>query len=360
MSDVNQTPRRTSRPTPDSLDAMGQELLTLARTGLVPSRIIERQAAHGGLSLLLEFASQSSERRKRAEDLISLVVEACNDLGPGGLGQSARKLYGIGLGEREFPYERRHANAAESWNPDIEVSSWDRRHRREVITELEYKMLSLKREAEQAKLRDTLAQNYLPPLVDPRNDRPNADFERLEFRAETHIVGTERRPFFTDWKYRDIAIRGGQQYHRVFTQMEARVTIESRCDFVEVEQELGVNRYGYQIWLIRFVDPPKRGDIYEWSIRKRFSGELPEEVDKGWLSLAVSQPKNIERGTFVVNLEEAEERPKRFARFITPKMTLPTLRGPIWPLPESDELCKTIAFEYLTPWQSHGIYWWWE
>jgi hypothetical protein len=134
MSDVTQTQRRTPRPTPDGLDAMGRELLTLARTGLVASRIMEREATNGGLSLLLEFASQSSGRRKRAEDLISLVVEACNDLGPGGLGQSARKFYGTGQGEREFPYERRHANAAEAWNPEIAVSSWDRRHRREVIT----------------------------------------------------------------------------------------------------------------------------------------------------------------------------------------------------------------------------------
>jgi hypothetical protein len=359
MSDVTETPPESRGPTPDGLDAMGRELLTLARAGLVASRIIERQAADDGLGLLLEFASQSSERRKQAEDLISLVVEACNDLGPGGIGQSARKFYGTGQGEREFLYERRHANAAEAWNPDIAISSWDRRHRREVITELEHKMLSLKREAEQARLRDALALEYLPPPVDPRHDRPNKDFERLEFRAETHIVGTERRPLFTDWKYRDVAISGGQQYHRIFTQMEARVTIESLCEFVEVEQELGVNRYGYQIWLVRFADPPRRGDIYEWTIRKRFHGDLPEEVDKGWLSLAVSQAKNIERGTFVVNLTEAQERPRRFARFITPKMTLPTLRGPVWPLPESDERCRTVVFDYLTPWQSHGVYWWW-
>ena len=339
---------------------MGRELLALARAGLVASRIMERQATNGGLSLLLEFASQSFDRRKRAEDLISLVVDACNHLGPGGLGQSARKFYGTGQGEREFPYERRHANAAEAWNPDITVSSWDRRHRRAVIVELEYKMLDLKRETEQSKLRDALTQRYLPQPVDSKNDRPNSDFERLEFCAETHIIGTDRRPLFTDWKYRDIAIRGGQQHHRIFTQMEARVTVESLCDFIEVERELGINRFGYQIWLVRFVNPPKRGDIYEWSIRKRFHGELTEKVDKGWLSLAVSQPRNIERGTFVVNLEEAQERPKRFARFITPKMTLPTLRGPVWPLPESDELHRTTVFEYLAPWQSHGIYWWWE
>jgi hypothetical protein len=335
---------------------MGRELLALARAGLVASRIIERRAT---LSLLLEFASESSERRKQAEDLISLVVEACDDLGPGCLGESARKFYGTGQGEREFPYERRHANAAEAWNPDIEVRSWDRRHRREIITELEHMMLNLKREKEQSSLRDALAQKYLPPPVDPRHDRPNSDFERLEFRAETHIIGSDRRPIFTDWTYRDIAIRGDQQYHRVFTQMEARVTIESLCDFVEVERELGVNRFGYQIWLVRFVDPPKRGDIYEWSIRKRFTG-LPQKVEKDWLSLAVSQPRNIERGTLIVNLEEAQERPKRFARFITPKMTLPTLRGAVWPLPESKELRKTVVFEYLAPWHSHGIYWWWE
>jgi hypothetical protein len=338
---------------------MGQQLLALAKAGLLISEILQRQSERGDLGLLLEFASQSSEPRQQAQDLINLVIVACDELGPGPLGESARKFYGTSPGEREFPYERRHANASWAWDQDIQIASWDRRHLKEVIKELEYKLLELKREAEQAQLRYTLTHDYLPQPVDPKNDRPNRDFERLEFQAETHIVENERRPLYTDWHYRDMAVRGGQQYHRIFTQIEARVTVESLCDFVEVEQELGVNRYGFQIWQVRFPNPPERGDIYEWSVRKRFSGELAEPVETGWLSLAVSQPKNIERGTFTVNLDEAAELPRRFARFITPKMTLPNLRGPVWPLPESDKLSRTVTFDYLTPWQSHGIYWWW-
>jgi hypothetical protein len=325
----------------------------------VASRIIER-GTRQKLNLLLEFASESSEPRKQAEQLINLVVKACAQLGPGPMGESARKYYGTELGEREFPYERRHANAAWAWDSDIEVSSWDRRHRRGVIIELQYRMLSLKQEEAQSKLRATNAQIYLPPPADPKQALPNPDFERLEFRAETYIVGKERRRRFTDWHYRDFAVRGGHQYHRIYTTMEARVTIESLCDFVEVEREMGVNQYGYQIWLVRFLNPPAEGTIYEWSVRKYFSDAPTEKIDNDWLSLAVSQPKSIERGTFIVNLEEAEEAPKRFARFITPKMTLPVLRGPTWNLPESNELRRTVTFEYLTPWHSHGIYWWWE
>jgi hypothetical protein len=142
--------------------------------------------------------------------------------------------------------------------------------------------------------------------------------------------------------------------------MDARVTVESLDDFVEVDQELGIiNNYGYQIWLVRLRDPPARGQVYEWSIRKRFRNELDERVDKGWLSLAVSQPRSIDRGALAVNLERAAEYPGRFARFITPKMTLPNLRGPVWELPNSRDLKRSVTFEYLAPWQSHGIYWWW-
>jgi hypothetical protein len=339
---------------------MGQQLVALAKAGLLVSRIIERQTRRGDLSLLLDFSSESGDSREQAQELVNLVVRGCDELGPGFLGQSARKYYGTDRWEREFPYERRHANAAEAWNADIQVTSWDRRYRRRIITELEHKILELRREAEQAKLRSTLEQGYLPPPVDPKHNKPNTDFKRLEFRAETHIVGSDRRPRFTDWHYRDIAVTGNQRYFRIFTQMEARVTLESTCDFVQVEQELGANRYGQQIWQIRFVNPPKRGDIYEWSVRKHFSGELAEPVDRGWLSLAVSQPKNIERGTFTVDFSQATEAPTRFSRFITPKMTLPTLRGPVWDLPGSSERRRTVTFEYLTPWQSHGIYWWWE
>jgi hypothetical protein len=57
-------------------------------------------------------------------------------------------------------------------------------------------MLELKREAERALLREKLSANYLPPVADPRNNRPNTDFQRLEFSAETHIIGDERRPLY--------------------------------------------------------------------------------------------------------------------------------------------------------------------
>ncbi len=348
-----------SGPNPDALDGMGRQLLALARTGLVTSRIIERETSKK-LGLLLGFASESSEPRKQAEELIDLVVKACAELGPGPLGESARKYYGTELGEREFPFERRHASAACAWDSDIEVESWDRRHRREVITEVEHQILSIKQREAQSKLRAANAQSYLPPPADPREAIPNPDYERLEVRAETHIIGNERRPLFTDWHYRDFAVRGGRQYHRIYTTVEARVTIESLCDFVEVERELGVNQYGYQIWVVRFLNPPEEGATYEWSIRKHFNDKPDVPIDRDWLALAVSNPNGIDRGTFIVNMEQAKEVPKRFARFITPKMTLPVLRGPVWDLPESNELRRTVTFEYLAPWYSHGIYWWWE
>jgi hypothetical protein len=309
--------------------------------------------------MLLDLASSAPSPRERAQALVDLVVAAVNALGDGALGESVRKLFGTNPGEHGLPYQRRHAAASYAWDPDIDVPSYDRRHRRTAITALQHRILELKREDERRALQATLADGFLPPPAAAEHDQPNLAFKRLGFSAETHIIGAGRHPAYTDWRYRDIALTGREQYHRVFTQVEARLVIEPLDDSVTVERPVGVNRFGYQIWLIRFRTMPERGQEFAWGVRKRFLPPRVEPTDKDWLSLAVSQPDHIAQGSFTVNLENADELPDRFARFVTPKMTLPNLRGPVWPLPLTEDPRKTVTFEYLTPLHSHGIYWWW-
>src|SRR5580658_8132684 len=98
MSDTTRTRDSAPRPNPDTLDGMGQQLKALAKAGLLVSEIIKRQKEHTDLGLLLEFAASSSEPQEQARKLIDLVVQACDHLGPGLLGESARKLYGTGQG----------------------------------------------------------------------------------------------------------------------------------------------------------------------------------------------------------------------------------------------------------------------
>jgi len=361
MSDRTRTPQVEPGPTSEiGLDGLGRQLFVLARVGLLPAKIMELQVARGDLDMLLDLASDAPSPRDRAQALVDLVVRAANALGPGPLGESVRQLYGTTPGERGLPYQRRHAGAAFAWDPDIEVASYDRRNRRNGINALEHQILELKREDERQALAATLASGFLPPPVDPSQDRPNVAFRRLGFSAETHIVRGSRHPAFTDWRYRDIALTGQEQYFRIFTQVEAKLTIEPLDDSITVERPLGANRFGYQIWLVRFRERPERGQTIAWGVRKQFSMPRLDPTDRDWLSLAASQPDQITEGTFTVNLEQADELPERFVRFITPKMTLPNLRGPTWPVPETGDRRKTVTFDYLTPWHSHGIYWWWD
>jgi hypothetical protein len=360
MSDETRTPQAEPGPTTDvALDDVGRQLFVLARVGLLPGKILDRQRSEADLGMLLDLASSSPVPREKAQALVTLVIKAANSLGDGPLGESVRKLYGTDRGEQGLPYRRRHASASFAWDPDIDVPSYDRRHRRTGINALEHRILEIKREDERSALQAALTQTFAPPSVLPDHDRPNLEFKRLSFSAETHILGGSQHPAFTDWRYRDIALTGQQQHFRIFTQVEAKLSIEPLDDSITVERSLGANRFGYQIWLIRFNDTPERGQEIEWGVRKTFSSPRLDPTDKDWLSLAASQPNCITKGDFTVNLTEADELPERFARFITPKMTLPNLRGPIWPLPQADNLRRTASFEYLTPWHSHGIYWWW-
>ena len=342
-------------PTPDGMSGIAEQLLTLAHTGLLPSAIVERQQTKGGLGLLLDMSSPGSQLVAQAESLISYVCQACDKLGGGPLGNSGRKLFGTAPGEREFPYSRRHAGAADAWDPDIKVESYDRRHRKIVLAEIEHQLLTLTTSTARSELLVSLGKL---PLADPTEVRPNLGFRRLEFRAHTYIVGDDPHPVYTDWHYVDVVARDGEQDFRIFTHMDGNVTIESLSDFVTVQRPLGVNPYGYQVWLLRFSRPLQRGEQIEWGVRKHFHDVTgPDGHD--WLSLAASQPRAIESGSFSVDLTLSTLLPKRFVRFIVPKGNLPNLRGPTWDIPIPKSRIVTATFDYLHPWHSHGIFWWW-
>jgi len=359
MSDRTRTEQAGLGSSPDvALDGLGRQLFVLARVGLLPAKILERQRASEDLAMVLELVTAPSPR-DQAQALIDLLARAADELGDGPLGESVRRLYGTEPGERGLPYQRRHAAAAYAWDADIEVASYDRRYRRLGIQALQHQLLLLRREQERQTLQATLTGVYLPPPMDPSEDRPNVAFRRLGFSAEAHILSGSRSPAYTDWRYHDIAVTGREQRFRVFTQVEAKVALEPLDDTVTIERSLGANRFGYQVWLVRFRELPELGQEIRWGVRKHFLPPRLQATDHDWLSLAASQPGVIAEGRFTVNYDNAGEQPARFAKFITPKMTLPNLRGPVWPLPPPNEHRQTVTFELLTPWHSHGIYWWW-
>jgi len=270
-------------------------------------------------------------------------------------------MYGTAPGERGLPYPDRHLRAAEAWLDGMTPATFDRRHRHGLIRALEMEMLGMLRDGALVTLRRYLNQDPgLRPLPDAM-DRPNLAFKRLHVRARTYLIDARRPAAYTDWFYNDIATRGDQREFLISTKVDARVEIEALTpETILPIQPLGINQNGYQVWRMQFVETPARGQEIEWAIRKHFREPRREVLDKDWLSIAVSQPRPIESGRFEVDLSLAKERPLRFAKFVTPKQTLPVLRGTEEALgPDKRSNVIGVDFESLVPWHSHGVYWWW-
>ena len=83
-----------------------------------------------------------------------------------------------------------------------------------------------------------------------------------------------------------------------------------------------------------------------------------DDTTFGYLALAASQPRPIGTGSFAANFAESRHRPRSVVGFVTPKHTLPTIRGRKWPVELKGDRAFE-AFSSLTPWHSHGIMWLW-
>ncbi len=344
-------------PSTDGLDDFGHELNRLANFGLTAAGISAHRAE---LRILLQLVGGDDEDT-RAGKLIDLVIDGCHRLHAANerYGASAIELFGTRKGGQGRPYSLRLQAAADAWEIGMEPATFNRRHRRKVIKDLEVAVLELQRDAIRASFRRWLDRDAaFQPLPSSAN-QPNLAFKRRHFRAVSHIVGSDRRPAYTDWTYDDVATQGGEPFFRIYTKEDdARVEILAASDNVEVERPLGVDPWGSQVWLVRFNEVPQRGQEVEWSVRKVFHRWDDEIPPLGHLSLAVSQPRPIESGTIEVNFEHAAEHPERFVRFITPKQTLPNLRGEEWPvIPVRGS--ATAPFEALVPAHSHGLMWFW-
>ena len=338
----------------EGLDGLGSELSHLAEIGLTTTGINKHL---GALPICLQLVSG----KNKALQLIDLINDGCIRLTSTNkrYGDVATDLFGSRPGERGRPYSSRLATAAGSWQENLAPASFNRRHRAKVLRELQQAVLELLQDATGATFRRWLELDVsLLPLPHHQN-KSNLSFKRLHFNAITYIEGSDRRPSHTDWTYHDIATVGDVDQFRIFTKEDdARVEITARSDNIQVDRPLGVDPGGYQVWLIRFKKPPQRREEVEWSVRKTFHRSASPPIPFGWISLAASQPQSIESGTMEVNTKGAKVAPMRFTGFVTPKQTLPELRGTSWPVVPVNGRA-TVSFDQLVPWHSHGTSWFW-
>jgi hypothetical protein len=340
----------------DGLDQAGRELNRLARISLVVSQIEQHRAE---LPELLNLAATDPARQAAA--LIELVEDGCTRLRQldDRYGEVATELFGADTGEHGRPYASRLAAAADAWEPGLQPASFNRRHRNKVVRELMRTVKNLRSDANAPAFRLWLERDpAFQPLRD-EDDWPNLSFKRLHVRARSRMQGIDRRPSHTDWTYHDVVTNPTDGFYRVPTKDDnARVEIQAISPNVRAVRPLGVSRHGFQVWLMRFTERLAVGDDFEWSIRKVFHRFDDTEAEPGWLALGVSQPGPIESGTFELVFRDAEKPPVEFVRFVTPKQTLPNLRGTEWPV-EPNRSVATASFQSLEPNYSYGLMWSW-
>lgn len=341
---------------PDALDETGRELSRLARVSLVASAIA---GARDELSALLALASADPALQARA--LVELVEDGCVRLRQRNerFGEVATLLFGAEPGYYGRPYAERLADAAEAWKEGTSGETFNRRHRAKVIRELTVSIKSLRRDADAPAFRLWLERDpAFRPLTD-EDDRPNLSYVRLGVRACSYLRGVDRRPSYTDWTYRDVMTRPHDGTFRLFTKEDnAWVQMQGLSRNVRAVRALGINPFGYQVWLMQLLDLPPVGEPYSWSVRKTFHRFDSTEPEPGWVALAVSQPSPIETGLFALDFTQAEAGPIEFCQFVTPKQTLPNLRG------TESEVHATAGiaaapFEQMQRDQSYGLMWSW-
>jgi hypothetical protein len=265
------------------------------------------------------------------------------------MSEEVSELFGVDRHRRGLPYEARRGNAIVLWDPEsaYQPENWARRRMKRLINEVETQLL----------LADRLEATELLRLrATDIHSAPDRYFERLEFSAETWLNEFGRADY-TDWSYVDLPLRDGQQERHIYSKADARVIVEPLDSSIEIIGFCGVDNYGYQSWLVRHSESVHAGEEISWRYRRRFLPPYTAEPDS-WLALTTSHAHYIKFGRFVVNFHPA--RPvRRAGKFATPKGTLPTLRGPTEELRLINQGSVVGAdFKRLTPWHSHGIYWW--
>lgn len=334
---------------------LARELDLLARIGLTVRALTE----HSDKCPLLRARAAPGAPQLAERAVIELVTQACARLTSVNerYGLCATLLFGARTGDYGRSYARRNADAADCWREGLSTASFNKRHRAKVVGELAEQVISLTEQAK-APFRLWLERDPAFRPISAADNAPNYAFVRRQVRAITYIMGSDRRPAYTDWHYLDVT-HGGVDVFRISTkQDDARVDIEALSSNVTILGHLGVDPFGSQGCGVRFDHVPGPDEEIEWAVRKRFAWWTGDQPDQDWLSVGVTQGRSIEAGTFELDFKNADEQPSQVIEFITPKQTLPYIRGTQQPAKIIGRRAVAV-FEDLQPWFSYGLMWHW-
>ena len=352
-SDKGRTLMEAVGPEPDYVSELLTQLLVCARIGLVPTRLVARQRSSGDLTMLFDrFGGHVPEISLQAVGLAERIADACNLLGLGQVGNCARALFG--LGAKALPFPTRQARAAAAWSEDIQVDSWVRRHRPEVLREvllvLTYGVSTL---VDIASADVTVRR--APFSLEQRNQ-----FRPVGVEVESVVDTATRLPVHTDWRRRLVPECDGLREYLIRSRAELNETVVPIDEtIVSVEGPLGLDRNGSVVWRLYLPEPTKEGRPISINYRKSFWGEPKEPVTSGILSYAAKDDAPIEWLNLAVEFVGDGSLPFLCVRFVTPVASLPLLRGRYWKKKLMRRRLEAV-FETLQPNSSHGLYWWFE
>lgn len=344
----------TTRTGPkDVLAVLAREMRAIARGGLLPAEVARRRSQLDATFGLASVLAAGADPLAQAGALVDLVVQAARTLPAGARAEMAMALLGVEHRHRDAPYERRRALAVGIWDPGEAKSdeSFTRRMLPRICSDLASAMLAIDGrvdESEHALVRGAA------PLEE---QRASSGLTRLAITAETWLTSSRDRPLKSEWTYRDRAVRDGVKSTRLFRRSDLRF-IEPITDSVAHVAPLGVDENASTAWRVAFERPLVQGEEIEWGTRSIYppGGGHP----MSWLAVSVSHHESagrIQRASFRVHFDERYP-PRRVAKFVTPKGSLPDIAGPITAVPMLKHAEARADFEMLESWKTYGIRWW--
>jgi hypothetical protein len=350
---------RTSTSRPDFSAVLQSEIARCSRIGLLPGELAARQRKRSELGTLFELprvASAGVSLEEQAAELAATVIEAVRRLPGGRLRDLSIALFGVESRHRDLGYDQRRSNAVTLWNPEDskQDESFTRRQLPIIIRAVAASVLDIATPGPRPRTVTGPAASSPASLA---AHAPTINVRRASIRAETWLTGREQRAYQSEWRYRDRATEDGVEYLRHFSKAEGalHVEIEPISDTIASVNYRGVDRDGYNVWLLAFREPLAKSEEAEWRTRRTFDLQAPPAAER-WTCVTVSHSWPIPHATFVVNFDTRFV-PKTILRFTTPKGTLPRLDGPTKEVRPTADGVARAEFDDLQPWHTHGIYW---
>jgi hypothetical protein len=261
-------------------DALAEELVGIARCGLLPGELVARHDKFPEAFGFRRVREAGDDLNIRAKALVRLVIDAIRKMPERKLSREADAHFGAQERHRDLPYGDRRSMAILIWDPEagLEPSTYTRREFPKIRSQLAATMLDLDGEDEESRVAASL-----------RDEAQGTGLRRLDCRLESWLTGSGQQQLRSEWTATDVVTRSGISTQRSRRHSRYAHHLEPLTDTVESVEHLGIDNYGYTIWQVKFRDVLRVEDTLTWGTSTVYDEVYPDKQDESdWASILVS------------------------------------------------------------------------